>query len=499
MNLSDEMLTTPNAQYLHPDYLQPLPTTLDAKKSPLALLAQTCSSIGKDPSPNSKPIIPPFGKKEPEKAQEKSQTPENKRSGSSNSKTEVQQTRDLSSSEKPGFRTVPSKDLPPSVQVSSQEKPKSPVTPVKKSVEPAKVSVSKTSSHSSPSPCSTSSQTKVASSRDSDTEPEPRESTAKSRGSPETSISSKTNPFSSVTGFPGFSGFPHAYPGFPYLGHGLPGELPSSIPYPSPLSAHAGLYSSSSAAAAMALAQSQAAALKHTSALSSPYVTYTRVRTPSGSTTLVPVCRDPYCNNCQLTMQTQHLSSQCTSPGCAQCAHEKSLLSLSGLGLPGSVPMLPGFPGSAAASSGLPSLPSSLSSLYPPGALGTPHGLPFVCNWMSGTDYCGKRFTNSEELLQHLRTHTTTSEANSLAAAYGGFPGFPSALNPVSHLPTPGAVSPNSIRRSYPTSLSPVSSLLGANRYHPYKSSLLPSQSVPPLGPYYSPYALYQQRLGAVP
>lgn len=87
MNLSDEMLTTPNAQYLHPDYLQPLPTTLDAKKSPLALLAQTCSSIGKDPSPNSKPIIPPFGKKEPEKAQEKSQTPENKRSGSSNSKT----------------------------------------------------------------------------------------------------------------------------------------------------------------------------------------------------------------------------------------------------------------------------------------------------------------------------------------------------------------------------------------------------------------------------
>lgn len=95
MNLSDEMLTTPNAQYLHPDYLQPLPTTLDAKKSPLALLAQTCSSIGKDPSPNSKPIIPPFGKKEPEKAQEKSQTPENKRSGSSNSKTEVQQTRDL--------------------------------------------------------------------------------------------------------------------------------------------------------------------------------------------------------------------------------------------------------------------------------------------------------------------------------------------------------------------------------------------------------------------
>ncbi|XP_061175425.1 zinc finger protein Noc-like [Saccostrea echinata] len=495
MNLSDEMLTTANAQYLHPDYLQPLPTTLDAKKSPLALLAQTCSSIGKDPSPTGKSIIPPFGKKESEKVQEKSLTPDNKRSHSANSKAESQ-TRDTSS-EKPGFRTISSKDVPPLIPISSQDKSKSPVNSVKKATETTKPSVSKIPSHSSPSPSITSI-TSAPSSRGSDTETEPRESTAKSRSTPETSLSSKTNPYTSVPGFAGLPGFPHGYPGFPYLGHGLPGELPSSIPYPSSLSAHAGLYSSSSAAAAMALAQSQAAALKHASALSSPYVSYTRVRTPSGSTTLVPVCRDPYCNNCQLTMQTQHLSSQCTAPGCSQCAHEKSLHSLSGLGLAGSVPMLPGFPASAGAS-GLPSLPSSLSSLYPPGALGAPQGLPFVCNWMSGTEYCGKRFTNSEELLQHLRTHTTSTETSSLAAAYGGLAGFPPTINPASHLPTPGAVSPNSIRRSYPTSLSPVSSLLGGNRYHPYKSPLLPGQSVPPLGPYYSPYALYPQRLGAVP
>lgn len=461
----------------------------------MALLAQTCSSIGKDPSPTGKSIIPPFGKKESEKGQEKSQTPENKRSSSVNSKPESQ-TRDTSS-EKPGFRTVPSKDVPPLVPITSQEKSKSPVNTVKKSTESAKVSVLKTSSRSSP-PSSTSSQTTAPSSRGSDTEAEPRESTTKSRTTPETSISSKTNPYPSVPGFAGLSGFPHPYPGFPYLGHGLPGELSSSIPYPSSLTAHAGLYSSSSAAAAMALAQSQAAALKHASALSSPYVTYTRVRTPSGSTTLVPVCRDPYCSNCQLTMQTQHLSSQCTAPGCAQCAHEKSLHSLSGLGLAGSVPMLPGFPASAGAS-GLPSLPSSLSSLYPPGALGAPQGLPFVCNWMAGTDYCGKRFTTSEDLLQHLRTHTSSTETSSLAAAYGGLSVFPPSINPVSHLPTPGAISPNSIRRSYPTSLSPVNGLLGANRYHPYKSPVLSSQSVPPLGHYYSPYALYQQRLGAVP
>lgn len=90
----------------------------------------------------------------------------------------------------------------------------------------------------------------------------------------------------------------------------------------------------------------------------SPYVSYARVRTPSGATTLVPVCRDPYCTNCQLTLQNCHISSTCTSPGCAQCAHKKSLQSLSALGMAGasSLSMLPQF----SASTSLPSVPSRL-------------------------------------------------------------------------------------------------------------------------------------------
>ncbi|KAL8595056.1 hypothetical protein ACOMHN_002034 [Nucella lapillus] len=148
---------------------------------------------------------------------------------------------------------------------------------------------------------------------------------------------------------------------------------------------------------------------------------------------------------------------------------------------------------------------SSLHSLYP---LAAHQGLGYVCSWVSGSEYCGKRFANSEELLTHLRTHTSSVEASSLAAygALGLHPGLAAAAAAAGcHNPYPcSPLSPNSLRRTYPTSLSPVSSLLSANRYHPYKSPLetVPppapsSQGLPAVGPYNSPYSLYGQRLGA--
>lgn len=283
------------------------------------------------------------------------------------------------------------------------------------------------------------------------------------------------------------------------MSHGLD---PSSSSYHSALAAHSSLssFTAAAAAAAQSSALKAAAAAGSPTALS-PFVTYARVRTPSGATTLVPVCRDPYCSNCQLTVQNSHLSSTCNSPGCAQCAHEKSLTSLSALGLPSASSMLlPSLSSASSLSSSMSAL-SSLHSLYPHSALVAAHqGLPYICSWVSGNDYCGKRFSSSEELLQHLRTHTSSMDVSALTASYGL--GLPSTLAAYPHLSAP--LSPNSLRRTYPTSLSPVSSLLGATRYHPYKSPLSAvgatppgPQSFSPVGPFYSPYTLYGQRLGA--
>merc|ERR1711962_750940 len=54
------------------------------------------------------------------------------------------------------------------------------------------------------------------------------------------------------------------------------------------------------------------------------------------------------------------------------------------------------------------SVPTSLSSSA---SLGP--GGPYICNWMNGRDYCGKRYTSAEELLVHLKTHTNLSASES--------------------------------------------------------------------------------------
>ncbi|OWF50016.1 zinc finger protein Noc-like [Mizuhopecten yessoensis] len=510
------MLTSSSvAQYINPDYLQPLPTTLDAKKSPLALLAQTCSSIGKDT--NSKSLIPPLDKKDSEKNNDKSNNDGHKRETKD---------KESSSNSKPGFRTIQSKDIPPLVPVSrSSEDQKTPSpSPSKSSPRPPKEKTCSPqadltsgpprsiSSHSSGSHRNMTDKDDDKSKRPGSSPRSPHKFTRDigSYGDVAKSVCS-----TSQSAYSGYSSLSSSYPHYTHAGHGLSPDAAAAhfAGFPLPLPAH-GAFGSSSAAAAALAAQSSALAAQ-SSALKagmgssfSPYVTYARVRTPSGATTLVPVCRDPYCTHCQLTEQNAHLSSTCTAVGCAQCAHEKSLQNLS-LGLNSS-----SFSHlqSLSASGLLTSVPSSslhLSSpLYHHSALSghTQSAFPFACNWVSaGNEHCGKRFTTSEELLQHLRTHTTASDPLSLAASYDryGLAAAAAAGLPGLHLPTPGSVSPNSLRRSYPTSLSPLSGLMGSSRYHPYKTMINPqaglsnAQHHPGLSPYLSHYSLYGQRLGA--
>lgn len=523
-------ILSPNvAQYLHPDYLQPLPTTLDAKKSPLALLAQTCSSIGKDPSP-SKPIIPPLEKekKDSEKSGEKVSSSESRKSPNNDSGNESGR----DSVKKSGYtgKSVPPKEIPPLVPISNSSRKSSPApssatersgdtTTVTNSMTRPVASTGSNNGSSSSSSSNLRSSNSSSSERERDTERErerDRHRDNASDGKPSRSSPEHISSTSKIPGpiHPGLNGFGSGIPpGLSLYGHAFSLD-PASSAYASSLAAaHSGY--SASAAAALA-AQNAALSKSGLTAGLSPYVSYARVRTPSGATTLVPVCRDPYCTNCQLTIQNSHVSSTCTAPGCSQCAHEKSLQNLCALGMAGasSLSMLPQF----SLPSSLPSLPSGLSS-YPGltsslyahslfgGVSAHSQGMPYVCNWVAGADYCGKRFSTSEELLQHLRTHTSSSDTASSLASYAAL-GLPPPLGlsgyPHGPLPAHGGLSPNSLRRAYPTIPSPLSSVLNGSRYHPYKSplpstpaALQPGQPLSGLAQYYSPYSLYGQRIGA--
>lgn len=209
-----------------------------------------------------------------------------------------------------------------------------------------------------------------------------------------------------------------------------------------------------------------AAAAGYTTASSSnPCVSYARIKTPSGSETIVPVCKDPYCAGCQYSQHNQYMMMGVPCPsGCSQCEQQKYGLSMS---IPGMSPNNPY---------------AHLSR-------------PYVCNWTVGESYCGKRCATSDELLQHLRTHTpnlSDPAATAVLLQSQQQAMIHPALNPLFTMP--------SMHRTYST---PPLSPLSAARYMPYAK---PGSSVPsslaaapygPFNPYYSPYAIYNQRLGA--
>ncbi|ELT99925.1 hypothetical protein CAPTEDRAFT_225552 [Capitella teleta] len=477
------MLTTAgSSQYLHPDYIQPLPTTLDAKKSPLALLAQTCSSIGKDsPSSSAKSLIPPIERKDAPKDRSSSRS----KSASPGSKTSPAPDRNASQPSRADSNASPPRSTS-SVTSQASSSPsgfKPPSTSPSKSPH-AKIdsSTTTTSVTQQPTPASmSSSQTNSRISINCGNMMLEVNHESKAASSAGTHLPGTLRPDLVPSHMPHL---PHhlaaAYPGM---------HLPLGLGYPFDPAASAYAAALSGAAAGHAGLLKPGALPSSSSALSS-YLNYARMKSPYAGSSH---CKDPYCGgHCQS-------STSCS----AGCIHEKPPAT--------SLPQgtLPFYPGALGAS---PSSLHALSSLYaaghPYGAMlpGAAQGLsPFVCNWVGGSEYCGKRFSSSEELLQHLRTHSSDASALAAAALPYAHLGLPPYV-----LPNSGSLSPNSaLRSSLGRSLSP-SSLVAASRFHPYKSPLsslsvppgtpgarLPMSLPSPLAAHYPSYWADAQRLGA--
>ncbi|XP_015675944.1 zinc finger protein 503 [Protobothrops mucrosquamatus] len=198
------------------------------------------------------------------------------------------------------------------------------------------------------------------------------------------------------------------------------------------------------------------------------------------------LCRDPYCLSYHCA--TSHLAA--ASP----CAHEQALKA-GGYPLVYSAPPLPAGPPSLAG-----------HPLYPYGFLLPNDPQPHSCNWVSANGPCDKRFATSEELLSHLRTHTAfPGPAEKLLAGYPSSSSLAAAAAAAAmachmHVPSSAAAAGGPGSPGALALRSPHHAFGLGSRYHPYSKSPLPTPGAPvpvpaATGPYYSPYALYGQRL----
>lgn len=472
------MLQIGNNQYLQPDYMSPLPTSLDAKKSPLALLAQTCSQIGADSGNITvKSLVSPT---------EKNKKSSSSSTSSASSAGSVENGTHSNNSRSPSVKTEKS-DSSPEIKLAFKPYEMNVLTTKVKNDDRPSSKMSSGSdimNNNSVNHVNNNEAKKDMRSLSRGSAESPRAGSVKNS---ETSENGKCSPEggSRKTSSPNdrdkSSASPIIRPGAEVMqtGKDMSGYKPSAyginpltgLPSPSGIDhtnpafrpPFAGAFSHHHAAM-LAAAYPGAAA-----AGANPYLSYTRIKTPSGGETLVPICKDPYCTGCQFSAHNHQMmmGGQCPA-GCTQCDHQKYSLAMAMGTLP------PGYP-------------------YPPAT--TQPGRPYMCNWVLGDSYCGKRFNTTDELLSHLRTHTANlSDPAALA--------LQQQLMPLS-----GIFPPSSLHRGYPN---PPLSPLSAARYHPYaKPGALPAGlsgspygaafNPAAFGQYYSPYAaaLYSQRMGA--
>jgi hypothetical protein len=510
---SGGMVTIGNNQYLQPDYLSPLPTTLDAKKSPLALLAQTCSQIGVD-STNVKSIIsldknnkkseskspPAVGLMQNSSSNTNSTLNSSMNSSQhSNNNNNHHKNSEIKLAFKPyetnvltkttvdhsqHYHRPSSKDNNNYISDSNNNNHNSASSEMKESklnnsnsgnrVPSRSKTESPFNNNNLSSNCSDNGKSSPVGSHNSN------HSDRKSVGSPSSNSQRGASPIirSGLDVMQGkdtqsslqSSLYKSGYGINPLTGLCCPPGMEQHASNPAFRPPFGGAFSPHHAAMLAAVSQG---AQPQTSQSNGPppgtFVSYARVKTPSGGEALVPVCKDPYCQGCPFSAHNQQMlmGSPCPA-GCTQCEHQKY-----------------NFAAMAAMSAGL-----------PPGHPYSQLSRPYACNWIIGDSYCGKRFGNTDELLSHIRTHTSNLNDPAAVAALAAATAPSSMLSPLGQL-----FSPSALHRAYSN---PPLSPLSASRYHPYgkPGSLQPSlsSSFPgfnPSFPYYSPYALYGQRLGA--
>ncbi|XP_037820559.1 zinc finger protein Noc [Lucilia sericata] len=523
------VVTIGNNQYLQPDYLAPLPTAMDAKKSPLALLAQTCSQIGADSSAV-KPILSmdknkksgssssassssssvsseTGSAKSPTQAKSpKSTTPtnteiklafkpyetnvlsqQNVNSFKSSASTEdLQQRPSSKSSSHNGDNTrVPSRNKSNSTPDNGLNKTQDLTAGSSTPHDNSRKTVSPSGSHSSQrgaSPIVRSGMEVLNNANGSAQHPKEMSSMAQAAAAAAAAYKAAGgpygfNPLSALCCPPGMEQHAAANPAFrpPFASNGFAHH-------------HAAML-----AAAAANGGYPGNPNGPAGAQPNPYISYQRIKTPAGGEAIVPVCKDPYCPGCPYSAHTQQMLMGAPCPaGCTQCEHQKYGMAamMGGAGLP------PGHPYSQAAAAAAASAAAARSA-------------PYVCSWVVGDAYCGKRFQTSDELFSHLRTHTGNLSDPAAAAAALAQSQAQSLLGSL--------FPPSALRGGYPTPpLSPMSAAAAAARYHPYAKppSALAAGGPSPfggpggfnpaaaaaaaaLGPYYSPYAMYGQRIGS--